>query len=253
MKKIISLTVLTLSSVFCFAQGTKSTTPPPAQNAAPVDSTPYHAKLYQNAMLFQDYMVAKEAMFNLITLNPTRIDYLDSLARLYYAVGGMQQSLLASKIVLEKQPDNLPMMELSAICYDALGSKKEALETYENLYKQSKSIQHLYQISVLQFSLQRWGECGATCDAILKNPEAKDKKVNIAYDQNNSQEVPISAAIHNLRGVMYKEMKEDAKAKPEFEEALKEFPEFALAKSNLEIMNAPPETEKEKEKSGKKK
>ena len=48
-------------------------------------------------------------------------------------------------------------------------------------------------------------------------------------------------------------MKEDAKAKPEFEEALKEFPEFALAKSNLEIMNAPPETEKEKEKSGKKK
>lgn len=247
MKKIFCLGVVFVLAGACYAQQQ------PKAGVTVSDSVPYYARLYQNAMIFGDYLVAKDAMFNMLTINPTRIDYIDSLARLYYALGSMQQSLLSAKLVLEKQPDNADMNELSAICYDALGSKKEALDTYESLYKKSKSIYHLYQIAILQFTLQRWGECTASCETVLKDPAAAEKKVTIAYDQNSSQEVPMTAAIHNLRGVMYKELKEEAKAKLEFEEALKIFADFALAKSNLEIMNKTEADTKEKSSAPKKK
>lgn len=240
-KKTILLSALAMMIVACsYSQGAK---PAPA-----TDSIPYHVKLYQNAMVFGDLMVAKEAMFNLITQNPGRIDYIDSLARLYYSLGSTQQALLSARIVLEKQADNEAMLEITGICYDALGSKKEALDAYEKLYAKSKNVSSLYQIAVLQYSLQRVGECTTTCDNILKDPSAATSKITISYDQYNGQDVPISAAIQNLKGVMAKDAKDDAKATTYFEEALKVFPEFELAKNNLEFIKNPPKEEEPKDK-----
>lgn len=232
---------------------TQEPSPAPTTRAATasVDTLPLEIKIYNRAMMFGDYIVAKDAMFSLIAKNPERIDYIDSIARIYYGLGAYPQSLLASKIVLDKSPDNLEMLELSAISQDALGNKKEALESYEKLYPQTKNLHHLYQIAVLQFSLQRYGECGASTDKILTDPEASKQKVSFNVDQNSSQQVPLSAAVHNLRGVMYKEMNNPDKSKTEFELAIKESPEFELAKSNLDILNNPPKqesTDKDKKK-----
>ncbi|HQU99667.1 MAG TPA: hypothetical protein PLO59_00850, partial [Bacteroidia bacterium] len=131
---------------------------------------------------------------------------------------------------------------------DALGNKKESLEMYEKLYSQTKSLKHGYQMAVLQFGLQRYGECNTTCDALLTNNKVTTEKISINVDQSNTQEVPLSAAIHNLKGVMYKEMNQNDKAKGEFEIALKEDATFVLATKNLEAISTKAESPKEDKK-----
>lgn len=243
MKSLALLMFLSFSVTLAYAQGKPS--PPKNQKTTDVSMQPekdtlqHEFKIYNRAMLFGDYLVAKDALFGLIVKYPERIDYIDSLARIYYALGAYPQGLLAAKIVLEKKPENLDMLELSAISQDALGNKKEALEAYEKLSQKTKNLNHAYQVAVLQFSLQRYGECAATTDKILSDPEAAKQKISINVDQTNTQEVSLVAAVRNLRGVMYKEMTQPDKAKTEFESALKETPDFMLAKNNLELLNKP--------------
>lgn len=216
--------------------------------AAPAEDTlPLELKVYANAILFADYDVAKNALFTLITKYPQRIDFLDSLARVYFSMGAYPQCNAAANVVLAKQPDNLPLMELSAVCQNAMKNQKEALALYEKLYSKTNSLYHLYQIAVLQYQLQRYGECSSSIDSMLVNKDAMTQKIQLSYDEQSSQEVPFAAAAYNLRGVMEKDLSQKEKAKADFEAAIKIFPEFMLAKNNLELMNKP-EEEKEKEK-----
>lgn len=215
------------------------------------DSLPLEVKIYTNALLFADYEVAKYAMYNLITKYPERTDYMDSLSRIYFSMGAYPQSLAAANIVLAKQPDNLQLLELTAICQNALKNSKEALSLYEKLYEKTKNIYHLYQVAVLQYSLQRYGECSGSIDKILADKEAANEKIQLSYDEQTSQAVPLNAAAYNLRGVMGKDLAQKDKAKADFEAALKIYPEFMLAKNNLEMITKPAEpqnTGKEKEK-----
>ena len=48
--------------------------------------------------------------------------------------------------------------------------------------------------------------------------------------------VPLKAAIWNLKGVVFMDMNENDKAKKYFSETLKIFPEFELAKNNLQLL-----------------
>lgn len=245
MKKLL---LILLMVVICFNSNAQNTST--INNAT--NDTIMQQSIYSKALMFGDYVVAKQALFNLIAYKPDRVDYIDSLARVYFGLGAYPQSLLASKIVLEKEPKNLIMLELAAISQDALGNKKDALELYEKLFGQTKSLKHGYQMAVLQFGLQRFGECSATCDALLTNKEVLTEKISINVDQSSSQDVPLSAAIHNLKGVMFKELNQIDKAKAAFETALKEDATFVLASKNLEIINAKPDNTKGSEEKKKK-
>jgi tetratricopeptide (TPR) repeat protein len=253
MKKILIILVI----VFCKTNGFSQTkkAEPAKQKAdehamqaqVAKDSIPDEIKVYHMATSFADYDVAKHAIFTLIARNPDRIDYLDSLARIYFSMNAYPQALAAADFVLKSQPDNLQMLELSAICQNAMKNEKEALTLYEKLYGKTKSVYHLYQIAVLQYSLQRNGECNKTIETILADKDALTQKIQISYDEENAQSVPLAAAAYNLRGVMEKDMKENDKAKKDFEEAIKVYPEFQLAKNNLDMMNKPAESaDKEK-------
>ena len=95
---------------------------------------PDEIKIYHIALSFSDYEAAKNAIFSLIAKNPSRVDYLDSLARIYFSMNAYPQALAAADFVLKNQPDNQQMLELSAICQGAMKNDKAALESYEKLY-----------------------------------------------------------------------------------------------------------------------
>lgn len=257
MKKcLLLLVVIASGQAVCFSQAkkaepVKAKTEEVAVQVQPVkDTLPDELKVYHLAISFSDYEVAKNSMFSLIAKYPSRIDYLDSLARIYFAMGAYPQALGAADIVLKSQPDNQQILELSAICQNAMKNEKEALSIYEKLYGKTNSVYHLYQIAVLQYSLQRNGECSKSIETILADKNAMTEKIQISYDEQNAQSVPLAAAAYNLRGVLSRNLKENEKAKSDFNEALKIFPEFQLAKNNLEMMNKTAEDTKEK---GKKK
>jgi tetratricopeptide (TPR) repeat protein len=255
MKKFLNIALLFLFyNSIAFAQKKSSEPVKPKVEEAVVqaqpikDTLPDDIKIYHLALTFADYEVAKNAMFSLIVKNPSRIDYLDSLARIYFSMNAYPQCLAAAEFVLKSQPDNQQMLEISAICQNAMKNEKEALEIYEKLYAKSKNVYHLYQIAVLQYSLQRTGECAKSIEAILADKDAADQKIQISYDAQNTQNVPLTAAAYNLRAVMEKDLKENDKAKADFEAALKIYPDFQLAKNNLELMNKPAADSKEKAK-----
>ena len=243
MKKfLVVLLLLLLCKSVVFAQKKTAESSVPKAEIAETqpqsmkDSIPDEVKIYHIALSFADYEVAKNAMFSLIVKNPSRIDYLDSLARIYFSMNAYPQCLAAAEFVLKAQPDNQQMMELSAICQNAMKNEKEALEMYDKLYAKSKSVYHLYQIAVLQYSLQRNGECKTSIETILADKDAPNQKMQISYDEQNAQNVPLIAAAYNLRAVLEKDLKETDKAKADFEAAIKAYPDFKLAKNNLDMI-----------------
>jgi tetratricopeptide (TPR) repeat protein len=253
MKRILLALIVAAccNNLSLMAQKTLSGQVPKSPASTPViekDTIPMEVKIYQSAILFGDYEVARTAVFSLLTRYPARIDYLDTLARLYYSTGSYSQALLAASIYLEKNPDNLQLMELSAICQGALNNNKESLEMYEKVYAKSKSIYHAYQVGVLQYTLKRYGECELTVNKLISDPESGKEKIQINVDQQKSQEVLLSAAAYNLRGVLQKDQNKPDKAKEDFESALKIAPDFVLAKNNLESLKLPAAEDKDKKK-----
>jgi tetratricopeptide (TPR) repeat protein len=191
------------------------------------------------AMKYGDYQVAINTLYQQLAKNPSDIALKDSLASLYiqFGVNGLGQCITLCREILAIQPENRKILQLLAIAENSAGLAKDALETYEKLYKVSKNLQDLYQIATLQFTLGRLGECSGTLAQIIADPDAEKEKILINVNQQQRQEVPLKAAALNVRGVLLREMKNNDQAKASFEEALKVAPDFALPKGNIEDMS----------------
>ncbi|HNQ11963.1 MAG TPA: tetratricopeptide repeat protein [Bacteroidia bacterium] len=208
------------------------------------DTIPFDLRVYENAMLIGDYDVARTALLYLVTAQPNQISYLDSLARIYYATGMYAQALISSEIYLKKDEKNVGMMEISTACYNILGDSKKALSGYEALYTINKRMEYLYQIAVIQYQMKRLGECEVSVNTILNESKSSEEKISINM-AGQYQEVPVAAAAYNLSGVMNKELGKTDKAKSDFENAIKLFPEYVLAQNNLSDLLNPSQDEEE--------
>lgn len=222
--------LLTLfASSFVFAQ-TKS-------SVANKDTASYRIErsIYLNALKYSDLAVAKNAVYKMIALNPADQSLKDSLLFIYFNAGSFGQSILLCRELLAVDASRSNILEIKAVSEQNLGMVKEALESYEKLFVQSKSIYHQYQIAVLQYQIKRFGECNANLNEIIKNEKATSEKVTITISQQENQQVILKAAALNILGVMNLEGKRDDEAKANFAEALKIQPDFVLAKNNLTL------------------
>jgi tetratricopeptide (TPR) repeat protein len=190
--------------------------------------------VYKNALKYSDLTVAKDAVYKMMAINPSDKSLRDTLLYLYFSGGSFGQCVLLSRELLAENPSRSNILEVKAVSEQNLGLVKEALESYEKLYATSKNLFHLYQVSVLQYQLKRYGECNNNIETILKDEKSMAEKVSINVGQA-SQEVSLKAAALNIRGVMLLEGKRDEEAKKCFEEALKIQPDFDLAKNNFTL------------------
>lgn len=190
-------------------------------------------KVYKLALKNYDLQAATIALYNMAALKPERADIQDSLALLYFAGERYAQAYLIGEEILRGNPARKDMLELVAVAKQNLGLIKESLADYEKLYTAEKSLYYLYQMATLQYQLKRYGECVASIDQIIANPESEKQKVNIRV-QNGSQDIPMKAAALNVKGICAIELSQDAAAIDNFNKALAIAPEFVLAKGNLE-------------------
>ena len=167
----------------------------------------------------------------------------DSLARIYLSQGYYYMSDKMATEVLDKEPDNQEIMEIKAISLQAVGNYKESAVYYEKLFNNGSSIKHGYQLAVIQYNLKRIGECNATIDLIISSPNAVKESVYLSYGEKAGQEVNLKAACHNLKGVLFKDLKQLDNAKAEFEAALLQNPDFQLADQNLKSLSLVKPTE----------
>ena len=221
MKKILLSTLLATA---CFI-GSLS-----AQDAFEVQM-----KAYKLALKNYDLSAATNSVYVMMALKPERVDLNDSLALLYFAGERYGQAYIIGEEILKANPNRKDMLELVAVSKQNLGMVKESLADYEKLYSADKGIYYLYQIATLQYQLKRYGECVASLDQIINNPESAQQKVNIML-QGGSQDVPMKAAALNVKGICALELNQEDAAKDNFNKALEVYTDFVLPKCNLDMI-----------------
>lgn len=194
-------------------------------------------KVYERGLKYNDPFTQIQALHWRLAIEGERFGLRDTLAQAYFQAGFYRQAIAVAEELLKEQPRNADLAELRAVSYFYLQDTKGALDAYEKLYEISQSPAHLYQVITLQFNLQRYGECQANIDRLLNTPESEKLTVRISTPDGQTQEVPLRAAALNVRGVLFRLHKEYDKAQKAFEEALKIYPNFLLAKGNLEDLS----------------
>ncbi len=207
-----------------------------AQTAVSSDPFDVQTRFYRLALKNYDLQAATVALYNMQALKPERTDLSDSLALLYFASEKYPQSYLIGEEILKANPKRKDMLELVAVSKQNLGMIKESLADYEKLAEVDKSLFYVYQMATLQYQLKRYGECVASLDKIISSPEADKQKVNIRL-QNGTQDVPMKAAAYNVKGICAIELNQEDAARDNFTKALEIFPDFSLAKGNLDAIN----------------
>lgn len=203
-----------------------------------VSSDPFEVqmRIYKASLKNYDLNTATIALYNMQALKPERTDLSDSLALLYFAGERYPQAYLVGEEILKNNPRRSDILELVAVSKQNLGMVKESLADYEKLFAAEKSLFYLYQMATLQYQLKRFGECVASLDQILGNPESEKQKVNIRV-QNGSQDVVMRAAAFNVKGICALELNQREVAKENFSKAIQLAPDFVLAKGNFDALN----------------
>ncbi|MFZ6001167.1 MAG: tetratricopeptide repeat protein [Bacteroidota bacterium] len=243
--RILFTAVFSALSLMAFSQNTKtnSTKPAPAQppaeqkaNQAPSSAailTQHFLKKYATAARWNDFDVAKDALYDLIMENPTNDSLIFTLAYYYYENQKAASALLVSQDLLARNPKNLTYLELAAVSAESLGVYDKSLQYFESLYLLSNNINTLYKVAFLQYDLKKIPECQANTDILLSNKEADAIKVVFNDAENNPKEYPMKAAVLNLKGLLAMEGGDKVAAKKAYEEALALAPDFIPAKQNL--------------------
>lgn len=243
MKYVLAL-LFSASMIMSFAQAKKqpATKPATTTSAKPAADTKqaqvnplteHFLRKYSLAAQWNDFEVAKSALYDLIIENPANDSLLFTLAYYYYENRQYAPNLLISQELLARSPKNLNYLEMAAVSSEALGVRDKALQNYETLYLLTNTVGTLYKIAFLQYDLKRYNESKTNIDILLEKPEVATEKVYFNDAQNKSKEYVMKVAVLNLKGLLLQEQGDKAGAKKAFEDALVLAPDFVMAKDNL--------------------
>jgi len=196
-------------------------------------------QIYHNALKNYDVDAAKNAVYHIIELEGKQSTFLDTLAYIYFNQKNYLSCLAVSDKILQKE-EKLPIMELKAVSLENLNATKEAIDVYEKIYKQKKEAAIAYKLAELQQSLKRSAEAYTTLKSAEKLPFPEKTYITFpGAKKGEVQNVPFKAAYYNLLALTSYDLHNYDMALKYFDEALKVYPGFFVAKQNkqaIEIM-----------------
>lgn len=192
--------------------------------------------MYNRAQRYNDALMSKQALLELAVINPRDTAVLKSLADLYFSNGQYVSSAVVSQDITNMYPNDPFALEIAAISYENLRLYDKAVENYEALWLATDNATILYQVSYLQYAIERYEEAKANLD-ILEANVTGEEILNLTKEDGNNQEVKFSAAIANLRGLIALGQGDNETAKSLFTKALEITPDFEAAQKSLNGMN----------------
>lgn len=238
MKKII---VTLLMFIISFAGVTQS------QEMSPGDSIPWELRkqsfIYNTAKVFNDPMVARMALYNLLAENPGNPALYDSLALSYFQYNQYASAALASQQGLRINPNDMFAVEIAAASFDQIGAKDKALGHYEKLYLDNQDINTLYKIGFLQYELERFAEATTSLDIVLANEKAKEYAIVFPTADRQGQEVYLDAAAFRVKAMIEESKGNIEEAKAKYLEVLEMSPGFQIVQQQLRELTKSKESE----------
>ncbi|MEO9967095.1 MAG: hypothetical protein ABJF11_14950 [Reichenbachiella sp.] len=189
--------------------------------------------IFELASQFNDQVVARVALYNLLFFSNDQSAVLDSLALMYYNMNRMPSVALVTKENLRLNPDNQVALELGAIALNQLGAKDQSLDNYEKLFLKNNDSRTLYQVAYMQYDLKRYAESGTSIEILLKRTDIDELKMTFMKLDQTQQEVSMRAAATNLKGQVAQANGNIQEAKALFLEAINLAPGFEVAQVNL--------------------
>ncbi len=209
----------------------------PARN----DSLPFDlqksAFIYTTAKRYNDPIIARAALYNILAYNPRNTAILDSLALSYIDYQQWASAVLAAQDALRMNPNDHLATEIAAVAYENLGLADKALTHYESLYLADENINTLYKVAFLQFNLKRYTEALTSADILINDAETAAQKLVFQKNQQENQEVSMVAAVYRLKAMVEEERGNTDEAKAHYGKALEIQPDFQIAKLQLEELN----------------
>jgi len=201
-----------------------------------VKETPEYQRemdVYNLAKRFNDVIVIRNSIYQIIALDPDEKSWLDTLALFYFEYEQFTAAALVTNDAIMLDPDNLLALEVNAIAMENIGLKENAVNRYQSLYIKDPSLSILYKIAFLHFDLKRFTECETVINQVMEDDKAQIEMVNFQAENDELIEVTMQTAIKNLLGLVRQEQGKKEEAIKIFEEILYEHPNFLMVKENL--------------------
>ena len=190
-------------------------------------------KIYQMALRYNDPMIAKAKLYELIERNPNNLAYRELLGNIYFEMDQYSSAALVALDLLQINDKSIPALEIAAYSLEQLGALDRALPHFESLHLLSGDLFSLYKTAYLQFSLKKFDEALNSANMLAKDKKSIEQMLAFPKKDNTSQEVSMRVAALNLKGLVYKEKGDIEEARAAFDEALADAPDFELAQENL--------------------
>jgi len=195
--------------------------------------TQHFARKYAAALQWNDYEVAKDALYDLIIENPGNDSIIFDLAVYYFQNQKSASAVLVANELLKRNPKNAGALEVAAGGYEALGVLDKSIQSYESLYLLTDNITALYKMAFLQYQMKRFKESAASAEILLARKDLDGVKASYNDSKGKAKEFPVKVAVVNLKGLLALDQGDKINAKKYFQEALVIAPDFGLAKENL--------------------
>jgi len=206
-----------------------------AQNTTSIE---FEKQKLQQAKAYGDESIVANVMYSLIALEGPQSSYKDSLAYVYFNKRNYVSCFLVTNDLLKTKPKNLELLEMSAVSLESMGALEKSKEAYEKLFAITNDNYHAYKLASIEFRMNQNEVAYATIKKAGQISGNEGFKVTFQVNENYNQNVELKAAIAYLEGVIAVSLNKNVEAKASFERAIQIFPDFVLAKSKLEILNA---------------
>jgi len=182
--------------------------------------TQHFARKYAAALQWNDYEVAKDALYDLIIENPGNDSIIFDLAVYYFQNQKSASAVLVASELLKRNPKNTGALEVAAGGYEALGVLDKSIQSYESLYLLTDNITALYKMAFLQYQMKRFKESANSAEILLARKDLDGVKASYNDSKGKAKEFPVKVAVVNLKGMLALDQGDKINAKKYFQEAL---------------------------------
>ena len=224
MKRLAILVLVTVSFLQANAQEGSENLPFDLQR---------QAYIYGAAQKYNDAVVARMALYNILAYNPANTAIMDSLALSYVDQQKYASAVLVCRDVLSIKSDDLLATEIAAVSYEKLGLKDRALPHYEALYLDNQDMGTLYKVAFLQLDLKRYAEAITSADILINSSQSKTLELIFQKNEKENQQISMVAAAYRLRALIEQSKGNKEAAKSYFKKALGIAPDFEVVKQQL--------------------
>ena len=155
-----------------------------AQNMSKDDFYAHQEKKFKLGMKYNDPELAKNAIIDMLILNPARVELKDSLALIYFETGRFDICKKLTDDILANNSKDMLALELRAFSEQNLNMAEPALNDFDALYIASQNSYYLYQTAIIRYNGKKQDAALADVNKMLSNSDLDKQVIDVLFEDD---------------------------------------------------------------------